>query len=168
MNHIYFPNQSKIPSTLKKLLKIFEKYKDLIDSSNDDDETRRNSDAVLGILSDDLEKAGYLVERSKKREDKISFKFKVDEIDLTFEADGFHASHKIAIEVEAGRAWDNKQFLKDIFEASLIDEIEYMVVAVRMKYRGRNDFLKISNWLKAIYASNKIKMNFRGLLLIGY
>ena len=168
MNHIYFPTQSKIPANLQELIQIFDKHKNLIDSSNDDDESRRNSDTVLKVLSNDLENVGYLVEKSKKRKDKISFKFEMDDINLTFEADGYHSGHKIAIEVEAGRAWDNKQFLKDIFEASLIDEIEYMVVAVRMRYRGRNDFLKISSWLKAIYKSNKIKMDFKGLLLIGY
>ena len=50
MNHIYFPSQSKTPANLQELLQIFDKHKNLIDSSNDDDESRRNSDAVLNLV----------------------------------------------------------------------------------------------------------------------
>jgi len=168
MDHIFFPLDATPTESLNNVLNIFEHHKNTINSHYDDNEKRRNSDAVLKVLTPELESAGYLVEKSKKSDDKIAFVYSDDSVVLTFEADAFHQQHKIAIEVEAGRAWDNKQFLKDIFEACLIDEIEYMVVAVRMLYRGRNDFDKVSSWLKAIYSSNKITLSFKGLLLIGY
>ena len=168
MDYLYFPLNSSLSQPLNKVLDIFDLHKNTINSLNDDNENRRNSDAVLRVLTPDLESAGYIVEKSKKSHDKIAFVYSDDVVLLKFEADAFHQQHKIAIEVEAGRAWDNKQFLKDILEACLIDDIEYMVVAVRMLYRGRNDFDKVSSWLRAIYSSNKIKLSFKGLLLIGY
>jgi len=168
MDYLYFPLNSSLSQPLNKVLDIFDLHKNTINSFNDDNENRRNSDAVLRVLTPDLESAGYIVEKSKKSHDKIAFVYSDDLVLLKFEADAFNQQHKIAIEVEAGRAWDNKQFLKDIFEACLIDDIEYMVVAVRMLYRGRNDFDRVSSWLRAIYSSNKIKLSFKGLLLIGY
>jgi hypothetical protein len=168
MEYIYFPLNESIPENFNNLIEIFSSNHKIINSINDDNENRRNSDAVLKVLAPQLESVGYLVEKSKKSDDKIAFVYKDDTVSLTFEADAFHKEHKIAIEVEAGRAWDNKQFLKDIFEACLIDDIEYMVVAVRLLYRGRNDFDKVSSWLRAIYSSKKITLSFKGLLLIGY
>lgn len=41
----------------------------------------------------------------------------------------------IVIEVEAGRAVDNNQFLKDLFQACMMDGISFLVIAVRNYYR---------------------------------
>ena len=87
---------------------------------------------------------------------------------LTFEADAYNEEFKTVIEVEAGRAVINYQFLKDIFQASMMVETDYLVLAVRNLYKGRNDFEVVSNFLETIYLTNKIKLDLKGILLVGY
>lgn len=89
-------------------------------------------------------------------------------IDKYFDADAISADGKIVVEIEAGRALDNYQFLKDIFQASLMYEVEYLVIAVRNDYRGANNFARIAVFLETLYVSNRIRLPLRGILLIGY
>ena len=58
--------------------------------------------------------------------------------------------------------------LKDIFEAAMMTNVKYLVIAVRECYRGRNDYLKIKNWIEPMYSTQRIKLDLKGLLLIGY
>jgi hypothetical protein len=39
------------------------------------------------------------------------------------------------IEVEAGRAVDNNQFLKDIFQACMMFAVDYLILGVKNYYR---------------------------------
>lgn len=78
------------------------------------------------------------------------------------------ADRKIVIEVEAGRTTENHQFLKDIFEASMMFSVEYLVIAVRNIYRNHNDFERIYPFLETMYITNRIKLPLKGILLIGY
>ena len=54
-----------------------------------------------------------------------------DKARLFFEVDAWNEEAGIVIEVEAGRALDNHQFLKDVFEAAMMTDIKYLVIAVR-------------------------------------
>lgn len=89
-------------------------------------------------------------------------------IDKSFNADALSADGRIVIEVEAGRAVDNKQFLKDIFQACMMHNVEYLVLVVRNIYRGNKDFEKIYTFLETLYISNRLKLPLKGILLIGY
>ena len=51
-------------------------------------------------------------------------------LDKYFEADGLNAEYKTVIEVEAGRGYANNQFLKDLFQASVMHNIDYLIIAV--------------------------------------
>lgn len=89
-------------------------------------------------------------------------------IDKSFHADALSRDGKIVIEVEAGRAVDNNQFLKDIFQACMMYEVEYLVIAVRNNYRGADDFIKIHTFLETLYISSRLSLPLKGILLIGY
>ena len=82
--------------------------------------------------------------------------------------DGWHEENKVVLEIERGRAFANYQFLKDIFEASVMVDVDYLVLAVSNLYLGSNDFEKICVWLETIYATNRIKLSLKGILLVGY
>ena len=75
---------------------------------------------------------------------------------------------RIVIEVEAGRATENNQFLKDLFQACMMFNVEYLVIAVRNIYRNHNDFEIIYTFLETLYISNRIQLPLKGILLIGY
>ncbi len=129
------------------------------------------SDEVLALVRPYLEKSGFQVEQSKTKEGKINVPvlFKTNnEIDKSFYADAISRDGKIVIEVEAGRATENHQFLKDIFEASMMFDVEYLVLAVRNTYRSHKDFERIFVFLETMYISNRIKLPLKGILLIGY
>lgn len=90
---------------------------------------------------------------------------------LTLSEDG-----KIVIEVEAGRAVFNNQFLKDIFQACMMFEVEYLVIAVLNEYhfkvngseRVSHDYDSIRTFLETLYVSNRLQLPLKGILLIGY
>ena len=95
----------------------------------------------------------------------------------SFYADALSSDNRIVIEVESGRAVDNNQFLKDIFQASMMFEVEYLVIAVlneyvRKKHRGepsiQHDYLTIKTFLETMYVSTRLQLPLKGILLLGY
>jgi hypothetical protein len=89
-------------------------------------------------------------------------------IDKSFDADALSADGTIVLEVEAGRGVVNYQFLKDIFQACLMHNVEYLILAVRNDYRGHNDFQAVHVFLETLYISNRLILPLKGIVLIGY
>ena len=54
------------------------------------------------------------------------------------------------------------------FQASVMDEVEYLVIAVRSVYRGTRDSDEISKWLEIIFLTNRIDLDLKRILLVGY
>ncbi|MFJ5761913.1 hypothetical protein ACIQAA_22895 [Neobacillus sp. NPDC093182] len=54
---------------------------------------------------------------------------------------------KTQIEVEAGKLVDNFQILKDLFQAAIMHDVEYLCIAVRTYYRKQKDFEKVWQFL---------------------
>lgn len=130
-----------------------------------------SSNRVLEILRKDLSERSFTVETGKKEDEKIKVPVLFglnNKIDKSFNADALSEDGKIVIEVEAGRAVVNNQFLKDIFQASMMFGVEYLVIAVRNNYRGNDDFQKIYAFLETMYISSRITLPLKGILLIGY
>lgn len=112
MKWSYFPRNQKIDDELLNVISVFEDKSDIICS----DVNHLRSDDVLAAVADSLAQNGYLVERSKADSDKIKMPVLYGEnscVDLNFEVDAFNEEEGIVIEVEAGRAVTNYQFLKD-------------------------------------------------------
>jgi hypothetical protein len=167
MKYQFFLRSQGITDDIYKIIQCFINLEDEINSINNS----LNSDDVLDKLSPSLLKLGYKVESGKKSADKIRVPvlFGIDNnIDKEFYADALSCDGKIVVEVEAGRALDNNQFLKDIFQACMMFGVEYLVVAVREVYRGRKDFDIIYSFLETLYISNRLHLPLKGILLIGY
>jgi len=166
----YYPSNVKIPDSMLDIVKVFEKHEPQI--SSDIYDTRENkSNIVLKKITLSLQELNYQVEINKKKEGKIkvpvTFKER-GEIDLAFDADAYHSDNKIVLEVEAGRAVTNYQFLKDLFQACMMADVEYFCVAVRKNYLGKGDYKKVISFFDALYTSNRIKLPLKGILVIGY
>ena len=185
MNWIYYPKTSKIPNFLEQTVSVFEEYSSLYDSDiqlqridNGDIEKQYESNQVLKILEPGLENLGFKVEKGKKKDQKIRVTVKYGNAgkeELSFEADAYHETEKVVIEVEAGRALANNQFLKDVFQASMMIDTDYLVLAVKNTYRNNKktksftkDFEKINEFIETIFLTGKIQLNLKGILLIGY
>lgn len=163
----FFPRSMGVTEEVRPVLDVFKKVEDEIDSET----TNLKSDEVLATLRQGLKDIGYDVEEGKKEEDKIDIPvlFGLDNnVDKFFNADALSKDGKIVIEVEAGRATENNQFLKDIFEACMMFNVEYLVLAVRNIYRTHKDFERVYTFLETLYISNRLHLPLKGILLIGY
>ncbi len=152
---------------IEEVLETFQKVESDIDSQV----CNKKSDDVLAAVEPYLTKLNYKVEKDKSSKGKIDVPVLFgnnNTIDKSFYADAISCDGKIVIEVEAGRATENNQFLKDIFEASMMFEVEYLILVVRNIYRGHDDFERIYTFLETMYISNRIKLPLKGILLIGY
>lgn len=163
----FFPRSVGVSNELKKVINSFKEAESKISS----EKLTLKSNEVLEKLRPYLEAIDYKVETGKSNIDKIHVPvlFGYDnKIDKSFNADALSKDGKIVIEVEAGRAVVNNQFLKDIFQASMMFEVEYLVIAVRNDYRKSDDFMKIYTFLETLYISRRLNLPLKGILLIGY
>lgn len=162
-----FPRSFGITSEIRQVINCFEKNFTQIESPKFD----LSSDGVLKVIANDLKEVGFLVEEGKTKEEKIHVPvlFSLNNrIDKSFNADAVSLDGKIVIEVEAGRAFRNNQFLKDIFQACMMPMAEYLVIAVRNHYHNSDDFMSIFQFLETLYISGRLQLPLKGIVLIGY
>ncbi len=139
------------------------------------DEHKFNSNEALALVAPHLKALGFAVESGKKKVEKISVPVLYGNsgtIDKSFDADAYHEEGKFVIEVEAGRGLVNYQFLKDLFQACMMDEVEYLCIALRNVYVAggikSQDFNHVVRWFDTLYASNRLQLPLKGILIIGY
>ncbi|UFU15249.1 hypothetical protein LQK89_06035 [Curtobacterium sp. C1] len=141
--------------------------------------TRPSSDGVLEVLRPSMERLGYLVEAGKTRSQRIERPVLFGEngrAEVTYEIDAFHDGLGIAVEVEAGRGAMSNAAYRDIIRTSLLLDADYFVLMMPISYRyqsaGRTSttdaYAKTREQLSAIYASQRLRLPFRAVLLIGY
>jgi hypothetical protein len=167
----YFPKNEDAIDILKKTVDCFKECHDKIDSStNDDNETRLESNDVLDILRPYLVKLGFDVEdRAKKNYITRPVLFgKNGKVEKSFRVDAYHKDAQTIIEVEAGRAVQGNQVFKDFFEACAMYNVDYLVLAARKTYRSGNDFESIITLFDTLFASGRLKTPLKGILIIGY
>ena len=163
----FFPRSHGATEDIKAVINCFK----VVDKDISSDKLKLSSNEVLEKLRPHLEAIDYDVETGKSKNQKIPVPvlFGYDnEIDKSFNADALSKDGKIVIEVEAGRAVDNNQFLKDIFQACMMFEVEHLVIAVRNDYRGGDDFKKVYTFLETLYISSRLHLPLKGILLVGY
>jgi hypothetical protein len=162
-----FPRSISILPEIKAVVECFENNYDKIKSP----ENKLSSNDVLKVLRSSLEKINFKVESGKTQPDKIKIPvlFSLNnKIDKFFDADAVSRDQSIVIEVEAGRAYVNNQFLKDIFQACMMPNVEYLILAVRNDYRGNDNFKSIFAFLETLYINSRLQLPLKGIVLVGY
>lgn len=174
INFQFFPRSHGI---IKDIRDIIDCFKDV--DANKDKDLHLKSNDMLALLRPGLESLGFQVETGKSKSEQIFVPVLFSEndgIDKFFAADALSNDHRIVIEVEAGRAVRNNQFLKDIFQACMMYEVEYLVIAVLNEYKFNNngsqvvayDYKEVKTFLETMYISNRLQLPLKGILLIGY
>lgn len=174
INYQFFPRSHGVTPEIQSVIDCFKKIEPTLE-----DGTRRVSNDVLALLRPHLEECGFDVEKGKGHDEKIDIPVLFGEnnaIDKSFYADAVSGDRKIVIEVEAGRAVRNNQFLKDIFQACMMFDVEYLVIAVLNEYRFKTsghdtvcrDYHEVKTFLETLYISNRLQLPLKGILLIGY
>ena len=162
-----FPRSVGLTDELENIIRVFEVAHSQIKSP----ENKLSSDGVLRLVRPGLEDLGFRIETGKTKAQKIPVPVLFglnNKIDRAFSADGLSADGRIVLEVEAGRAVINYQFLKDIFQACMMHGVEYLVLAVRNDYQGNDDFRKVHSFLETLYISGRIQLPLKGIVVIGY
>jgi hypothetical protein len=139
-----------------RVVEAFKAVGDEIDSTTH----QLASNQVLAKAAAGLRAAGFNVEAGKRQIEKISVPvlFGLNgKFEKSFEADAHHPDARFVVEVEAGRGVTNYQFLKDFFQACMMDEIEYLALAVRNVYRKSNDFDRVCVFFETLYASRRLE-----------
>jgi hypothetical protein len=116
INWNYFPRSNVCPSKLMEVIDAFRSIEDLIASEENE---KQESNEVLEKVANNLLNLGFDVETGKKNSEKIFVPVLFGQngkVEKRFEADAWHRAHGIVLEVEAGRAYVNNQFLKDLFK----------------------------------------------------
>ena len=168
LNYQFFPKTKQMPEHLLQVVHVFETVYKKIDSDYND----LHSNEVLSAITKPLQDLYFDVEQKGHKIEVPVLFGRNGVVAKSFEADAYHQETKTVIEVEAGRALTNHQFLKDLFEACMMNEAEYLVIAVRNLYVTKSsaskDFEKIEQFFDTLYQSERLNLPLKGILLIGY
>jgi hypothetical protein len=132
---------------------------------------RLRSDDVLACVRPHLEASGFTVEGGKSHAKliRVPLLFGANGIpEKSFDADAWHREGRFVLEVEAGRGVLNNQFLKDLFQACMMIDVDYLCVAVRIEYLKQPDYQTVVTFFDTLYASNRLRLPLRGVGVIGY
>lgn len=175
INYQFFPRSHGVTAQIREIINCF------IDVDEHRDPcVHLKSNEMLALVRPGLEALHFTVETGKAAGEQIYVPVLFGEnnqVDKSFAADAWSEDHKIVIEVEAGRAVANNQFLKDIFQACMMYEVEYLVIAVLNEYSinsssGKThttyDYQTVKTFLETLYVSNRLQLPLKGILLIGY
>ena len=137
------------------------------------------SDTVLAFLRSGLEGLGYTVESGKLASQRIKRPVLFGPEGgwlVEYDVDAVHDELRIVVEVEAGRGARGNAVYRDLIRASLIVDADYLVLGVMSAYRHKSSgrdvivesYREAERQIDAIYASGRLRLPFKGLLLFGY
>jgi hypothetical protein len=169
INWNFFPRSKECPVHLLGMVEVFRNVEKLIDSET---HKEQHSDTVLAKVAPGLGELGYRAERGKGKADKVKVPVLFGQngtVLKSFDADAWNYEERTVLEVEAGRAVANNQFLKDLFQACMMHDVDYLAIAVRNIYQKSNrDFESVSTFMETLYASGRLTLPLTGILIIGY
>lgn len=136
------------------------------------------SDEVLAALRPDLQALGFGVEGGKHKAEKIQrpvFFGENGTPTLRYEIDAYQPDWRCGMEVEAGRAWMGNAVYRDLIQASVMVNVDYLVLAVPIAYKYRsggrrtisNDYVNTRDLARALYGHTRLTMPY-SLVLVGY
>lgn len=171
-----FPRTQPPPVFAADLVGVFEAHHPAIGTLDRD--KGLTSNAILSRLAPDLVTLGFAVETSKADEAKIKrpvFFGEGGRPDLRYEIDSFHPGWRCGLEVEAGRAWLGNAVYRDLIQAMVMVDLDWLALAVPLGYRrnslGRRvtsrDYDNTCAVANTLYSHDRVRMPFR-LLVIGY
>ncbi len=162
----FYPKSDEAPALVLAVVTAFKTASGIASVSS-----KASSNEVLDKVRPGLLKAGFAVESGKKSSEKIKIPVLFGEngsVEKSFDADAYHEEGGFVVEVEAGRGVTNNQFLKDLFQACMMQKVRYLGIAVRQTYNGNKDYEVVRRFFDTLYASQRLKLPLDGVLIVGY
>lgn len=171
-----FPRTQKPPAFLEDVVARFANHSDEIGTLHL--EKGLTSDEVLAVLRPDLIELGFQVEAGKREEEKVRrpvFFGENAKPELQYEVDAWHPEWGAGLEIEAGRALRGNAIYRDLVQALVMVEMDYLILAVPLEYRYKqrgkgvasSDYDTTIRVAQALYGHSRIRMPF-SLGVIGY
>ena len=171
-----FPRTEPPASFVPKLVGVFKLHEPEI--STQSLQKGLTSGKVLGILVKDLLALGFEVEQGKKEKQKIQRPVFYGEDGIPtvkYEIDAYHPEWKCGLEIEAGRAWMGNAVYRDLIQASVMVEVDYLCLAVPNTYRflsagkeaSSKDYVNTKQLAEALFGHSRLQLPYR-LIVIGY
>jgi hypothetical protein len=168
----FYPVRLPAPEWAEGVLGAFNAVKSRIDSAQ---HRGVSSDDALAALRPGLKKLGFAIERGKTAREKIWRPVLFGEQGksvVAYEVDGFHQGEGVVLEVEAGRGAANNADYRDLVRTSLMVDAKYLILAMMLEYRAgtqvTRSYEQTLKRLDAIYASDRLKLPLKGVMLVGY
>jgi hypothetical protein len=172
----FYPTRDTPPDWVSAFVGVVAAARTEIDSA---EVTGLTSDTVLAHLRPGLEGMGFRVEAGRRSADRITLPVLFGEQGrprVRYDVDGVHDDLGILLEVEAGRGARGNAVYRDLVRTSLIVEARYLALGVMREYHhrssGRNVVVRsyddAKDQIDAIFASQRLRLPFAGVLLFGY
>lgn len=173
----YFPRNVRPPTWVQPFVSVVSSVEPQISTISQT--TGLDSNGVLRELAPGLREQGFTVEVGRRAADRIRRPVLFGpngRATVSYDIDGFNDEHGIVLEVEAGRAASNNAEFRDIVRASLILDANYLALVLPVTYRftsgGRPASIPAHErgrkLFSALYASQRMPLPLRGVLLVGY
>jgi hypothetical protein len=171
-----FPRTEPPPRFAAELVEVFRIHRGDIDTHHL--KKGLTSDEVLAILRKDLVSLGFEVEASKRKRDKIERPVFFGENGMPtvrYEIDAYHPHWRCGLEVEAGRAWMGNAVYRDLIQAMVMVEVDWLALAVPNAYKYQSgakqstskDYLNACGVADALFGHSRVTMPYR-LIVVGY
>jgi hypothetical protein len=168
----YYPARTGAPDWVPGVIAAFAAAAPAIDSRKNHG---ASSDAALAALRPDLVALGFQIEAGKTASGKIRRPVLFGEngsARVAYEVDGFHPDLKIVLEIEAGRGAAGNADYRDLIRTSLIVDADFRMLGMMLEYptggTTMRSYERTRDQIDAIFASHRLRLPFRGILLIGY
>lgn len=168
----FYPTRSPAPTWVPPAVAAFTDARPQIDIRTNHGVT---SDAALAVVRPALVALGYEIEAGKKASGKIRRPVLFGEnggARVAYEVDGFHPELNVVLEIEAGRGAAGNADYRDLIRTSLIVDADFLILGMMLEYRSGHttmrSYERTRDQIDAIYASERLKLPFTGILLVGY
>lgn len=168
IRYTYFPATHPPATFVERIVSVFKKHEATISTIT---QNEHDSNGVLAVLDDDLSGIGFDVEGEKGKIKRPVFYGENGVPTKAYNIDAFHDEWKCALEVEMARAIGGNAVYRDLVQALVMVDVQYLALGVPLNYRrgGRTEtpYSDTKKIAEALYAHSRITMPYR-LLLIGF
>jgi hypothetical protein len=169
----YYPSWRIAPDWVSGVVEVVANARRSIDSSALAGDSAPQSNTVLQHLGVGLVECGFTVETPESKVDRPVLFGENGATAKRFQLDGWHDADGVALEVEAGKAWEGKAALLDLIKMSLILDCRFGAIIVPQRYeRGKryaDPYNNVKDLFDAIFANpERLRIALEGVLLVGY
>jgi len=171
-----FPSTSPPPGWVERLVGVFRRHEDEISSGRPGG--KLSSEAVLGVLSSDLEAIGFHIEKlkhsAKSPSDPAAVPAQGADTSGNIHFDVYQPEWMCCLAIEDGHGWANIDTAEDLVEPLLVSNVDTLCIAVPCAeeqasgaLNRASEFERTCDLAAVVYGHTRVQLP-KCLLIIGY